>query len=110
MGVYGVMAHAVTRRFREMGIRSALGARPREVLALVLAGGFRLALPGLVLGLLAALVVARLLRGLLLGVSPLDLWAFGLVALVVGAMVVLGTAVPARRAARVDPAEALRYD
>ncbi len=110
MGVYGVMASMVTRRTREMGIRSALGAKPGEVLALVLAGGFRLALPGLVLGLVVAVAVARLLRSLLLGVSPLDAWAFGSVALTVCAMVVVGTLVPARRASRVDPAEALRYD
>lgn len=109
MGVYGLMAYTVSRRSREMGIRSALGARPGEVLKLVLMGGLRLALPGLVLGLMVAVGVARLLRSLLLGVSPLDPWAFGSVALVV-VMVLVGTAVPAGRAARVDPAEALRYD
>jgi predicted permease len=110
MGVYGVMAFSVTRRTREMGIRAALGANPREVLRMVLGGAFRLALPGMAFGLLAAVGVGHLLRSLLLGVSPLDPWALGSVAAIVGGMVLAGTLVPARRAARVDPAEALRYD
>jgi ABC-type antimicrobial peptide transport system permease subunit len=93
-----------------MGIRAALGANPREVLRMVLGGAFRLALPGMAFGLLAAVGVGHLLRSLLLGVSPLDPWALGSVAAIVGGMVLAGTLVPARRAARVDPAEALRYD
>jgi predicted permease len=110
MGVYGVMAFTVHRRTRELGIRAALGAEPGRVLRTILAGGMRLALPGLILGVVLAILAARLLRGLLLGVSPLDPWALGGVALAILGMVLGGTLVPALRAARVDPAEALRYD
>jgi predicted permease len=110
MGVYGVMAHSVTRRTREMGIRAALGAEPGRVLRSVLLGAFRLALPGLVVGVFLSFGVAILLRGLLLGVSPLDPAALLGVVLAMVGMVLAGTLVPARRAARIHPAEALRYD
>jgi predicted permease len=110
MGVYGVMACTVTRRTREMGIRAALGAEPGAVLRSVLMGAFRLALPGLVVGAVLASGVAVLLRGLLLGVSPLDPVALLGVCLAIAGMVLAGTLVPARRAARIDPADALRYD
>jgi predicted permease len=110
MGVYGVMAFAVTRRTRELGIRIALGAEPGLVLRSVLAGAFRLALPGLAVGVVLAVGVGYLLRSLLLGVSPLDPVALVAVAVVVGGMVTIGTLVPARRAARIHPAEALRHE
>lgn len=110
MGVYGVMAYSVTRRTREMGIRAALGAEPGTVLRSVLLGAFRLALPGLVGGVFLSFCVAVLLRGLLLGVSPLDPIALLGVSLAMVGMVLAGTLIPARRAARIDPAEALRYD
>ncbi len=110
MGVYGVMAFSVSRRTRELGIRAALGADPATVLRLVLAGAVRLAFPGILVGAILAAGVGLLLRNLLLGVSPVDPVALVAVALVVSAMVLAGTVVPARRAARVDPAEALRYD
>jgi ABC-type antimicrobial peptide transport system permease subunit len=110
MGVYGVMAQSVARRTRELGIRVALGAEPTRVLREILAGAFRLALPGLAVGTFLAVGVGALLRSLLLGVSPTDPVALAGVALTVAGMVLAGTAVPARRAARVDPAEALRYD
>jgi predicted permease len=110
MGVYGVMAFAVTRRTRELGIRIALGAEPGLVLRSVLAGGFRLALPGLAVGAVLAIGAAYLLRSLLLGVSPADPLALLGVAVTVAGMVTLGTLVPARRAARIHPAEALRYE
>jgi ABC-type antimicrobial peptide transport system permease subunit len=104
------MAFAVTRRTRELGIRVALGAEPGRVLRSVLAGAFRLALPGLAVGVLMAVGVGVLLRSLLLGVSPLDPAALAGVALAVAGMVLAGSLFPARRAASVDPAEALRHD
>ena len=110
MGVYGVMAHSVTSRTREMGIRAALGAEPGRVLRSIFLGAFRLALPGLVGGVFLSFGVAVLLRGLLLGVSPLDPVALFGVSLAMGGMVLAGTLIPARRAARIHPAEALRYD
>lgn len=110
MGVYGVMAFAVTRRTRELGIRIALGAEPGRVSRSVLGGAFRLALPGLGAGAVFAVGVGYLLRSLLLGVSPLDPWALLVVALAVSGMVAAGTLVPARRAARIQPAEALRHE
>jgi predicted permease len=110
MGVYGVMAFAVTRRTRELGIRIALGAEPGRVSRSVLWGAFRLALPGLGAGAVLAVGGGYLLRSLLLGVSPLDPWALLVVALAVSGMVVAGTLFPARKAARIQPAEALRQD
>ena len=110
MGVYGVMAFTVSQRARELGVRAALGADPGRVLRRVLGGAVRLALPGVLLGGLLAVGVGVLLRSLLLGVSPLDPLALASVALGICGMVLLGTLVPARRAARIDPAEALRRD
>jgi putative ABC transport system permease protein len=110
MGVYGIMAYSVARRTRELGIRAALGAEPNRVLRSVILGGFRMALPGLVVGILLAVGVGVLLRSLLLGVHPLDPAALLGVAVTVAGMVLAGTLVPARRASHVDPAEALRQD
>lgn len=108
MGIYGVVAAAVAQRTREIGVRMALGAGRRRVLALVLRSGLRLAVPGLVVGGLAALALGRVLRFLLLGLSPADPWALGGVAVVLFVTVAVASMVPARRAAAVEPAEALR--
>ncbi|GMV07556.1 MAG: hypothetical protein AMXMBFR53_38310 [Gemmatimonadota bacterium] len=110
MGIYGVVAAAVAQRTREIGVRMALGAGRRRVLALVLRSGLGLALPGVALGGVAALGVGRVLRFLLLGLSPSDPLALGGVAAVLVAMVALASVVPARRAAAVQPAEALRRE
>ena len=110
MGVYGVMAYTVARRRKEIGVRAALGAEPARVLRSVVGGAFRLAMPGLAVGAALAAGVSYLLRGLLLGVSPADPATVSGVAILVTAMVLAGTLVPARRAASVDPAEALRQD
>ena len=107
-GVYGVMAYAIAQRFREMGIRMALGARPADVRRLVLTGGLKLAVPGLLIGLAAAVALGRVLEDLLFGVSARDP---ATLAIATGALVIaacLATIVPALRAARTQPAETLR--
>ncbi len=110
LGVYGVVAHGVVQRRREIGIRMAVGAAASRVLRGVVADGVRLALPGLLLGGAAAVAVARLLRGMLFGISPTDPVTLAAAAAVLIATVVLASWLPARRAAAVDPVEALRSD
>jgi predicted permease len=110
LGIYGVVAHGVVQRRREIGIRMAIGAHAGRVLRGVVGDGLRLALPGLLLGTLAALVVARLIRGMLFGVSPMDPLTLATVALLLMATVGLASWIPARRAASVDPVEALRAE
>jgi predicted permease len=110
VGIYGVVAVAVSQRTREVGVRMALGAGRGRVLRLILGGGLRLALPGLILGGLASLVVGRLLSFLLLGLSPVDPVALIGVSCALLLVVLVASAVPARRAAAVHPAEALRSE
>jgi predicted permease len=110
IGVYGVVGYAVNRRMREMGIRLALGARPRDVLALMLRQTMRPVAWGMLLGLVACVGVSRLIASLLFGVSSLDPLAFGgAAAFVLGAALLAGF-LPARRATRVDPTTTLRYE
>jgi predicted permease len=110
VGVYGVVAYAVTRRTREIGVRMALGARASDVLGMVLREGGLLAGVGVALGIVGALAASRLLAGFLFGVTPNDLGVFVAVPAVL-ALVALGAcALPARRAARVDPVTALRSE
>jgi putative ABC transport system permease protein len=110
VGLYGVMAYAVGQRTREIGIRMALGARPREVLGLVLRQGAGLLAGGLAAGALAAWGLSRLLRGLLYGVAPYDPATFAAMAALLAATAVAATWLPARRAARLAPVEALRVE
>jgi predicted permease len=110
IGIYGVMAYAVNQRTHEIGIRVALGARPRDVLGLVLRQGLGLSLTGTTLGLLAALGLTRLLAKLLFGVSATDPLTFVGVAALLMAVSLLACWIPARRAARVDPLIALRCE
>ena len=110
MGVYGVVAYSVSQRTREIGIRLALGADRRDVLRLVIGGGLRLIVIGLVLGLLIALGLAHVLAGLLVGLNPIDLPVFGLTTLVLAVVSLLACYLPARRAMRVDPAITLKCE
>jgi predicted permease len=110
VGIYGVMACNVAERTREIGIRVALGARRNDVVKLVLTQGFRLAALGLLLGVTAAFVLTRLMASMIYGVSSTDAATFFTVALLLGAVALLACYIPARRALRVDPLVALRYE
>jgi putative ABC transport system permease protein len=109
-GVYGVISYAVTSRTHEFGIRVALGANTGRVLRLVLGHGVLLVGLGLALGAGGALALTRLLRSLLFGVTPTDPATFAAMAALLGGVALLACLVPARRATRVDPAIALRYE
>jgi putative ABC transport system permease protein len=110
VGVYGVVAHLVTQRTREIGIRIALGAVPREILRLVLSQGVRLAVAGIAVGLLAALAASRLLTGLLFEVAPTDTTTFVATALSLALVALAASLIPAVRAVRTDPVDALRSE
>ncbi|HUQ83355.1 MAG TPA: ABC transporter permease [Gemmatimonadaceae bacterium] len=107
VGVYGVISYSVSQRTREIGVRVALGAQRRNVLSLILGHGAVLAAAGIGIGLVGALGVVRLLRSLLFGVSPFDPLSFVAVTVVLSVIAFLASYIPARRAARVDPIEAL---
>ena len=109
-GIYGVLAYAVSRRTAEIGIRVALGASPEKVLRLVVGQGMRPALVGIVLGLLGALWLARFLENMLYGVQTTDPLTYVGVAAVFVVATALSCYLPARRALRVDPVEALRQE
>ncbi|HEY0702686.1 MAG TPA: ABC transporter permease [Candidatus Acidoferrales bacterium] len=110
IGIYGLMAYSVQQRTPEIGLRMALGASPTQVRRMVVLQGMLLALIGVVIGVAAALALARLMASLLFGVKPWDPAAIIIVAVVLSAVTFLATYLPARRASRVEPMIALRYE
>jgi ABC-type antimicrobial peptide transport system permease subunit len=109
LGIYGVISYLVSERTHEIGIRLALGAPRQSILRMVLRQGLRLALAGAAVGLACALMVSHLMAGLLYGVSPTDPLTFAGVAVLLIGVALLACYIPARRAIRVDPLVALRY-
>jgi len=109
-GVYGIVAYAVSRRRREIGIRMALGAQPASVLRLVIRQGLRLTLIGIAIGLLLSFAASQILSSALFGLNAFDPLTFAGIALLVAAAALLACYIPARRATKVDPMVALRYE
>jgi ABC-type antimicrobial peptide transport system permease subunit len=110
IGIYGVISHLVGQRTHEIGVRMALGAQPGDVMRLVLGHGARMALLGVVIGVAAAFGLTRLMAHQLFGVSAHDPFTFVVVAVLLALVSLLACYVPARRAVRVDPLIALRYE
>jgi len=110
IGIYGVMSYAVGQRVHEIGIRMALGARAGDVLSLVLRQGLSLVVMGIVIGLMGAVWLTEAMKSLLFGVSPNDPPTFAIVSALLLAVAAAATYIPARRATKVDPMVALRYE
>ena len=110
LGIYSVLAYLIARRTHEMGVRIALGARPRHVFGIVLGEGLRMTLSGIVVGLVAAFAITRVMASLLFGVRPTDLATFTAAVVLLFVITFLACFIPGRRAAKVDPMVALRYE
>jgi len=104
------MAHLVSQRTREIGIRMALGARPGAVVSMVVSQAIRLAGAGVLVGLVAAFMVSQLIAGMLFQISPTDPWTFAVIGVLMTVTALVAAAMPARRASRVDPIVALRSE
>jgi putative ABC transport system permease protein len=110
VGIYGVLAYSVSRRTREIGVRMALGAERRRVLRMILRDGMRAVVPGILVGVVGALLLSRLMAGLLYGIEPTDPVTFGAVVVVLAVVTLAASFVPARRATKVDPMVAIRAE
>ena len=110
IGIYGVMAYSVSQRTQEIGIRMALGARGRDVLGMIVRQGMGVVLGGMLAGIVGATAMARLLATFLYGVKPTDAVTFSASFLILASVALAACAIPARRASKVDPLIALRYE
>jgi putative ABC transport system permease protein len=109
-GIYGIISYGVTQRTREIGIRIAVGAKPHEILGLVVREGMALVAIGIAVGTVGAALATRLLQSQLAGLSPRDAWSFSAAGFVLISAALAANLIPARRAASVDPIRALRVE